>query len=41
VQIRHNFNRLTNLESFADLFLQQVSARNGRAPHEDFVLQQI
>jgi glycosyltransferase involved in cell wall biosynthesis len=40
-QVRHNFNRQTNLESFADLFLQQVSARTESLPHEDFVLQQI
>lgn len=41
VQVRHNFNRQTNLESFADLFLQQVSARTESLPHENFVLQQI
>ena len=41
VQVRHNFNRQTNLESFADLFLHQVSARTASLPHEDFVLQQI
>jgi colanic acid/amylovoran biosynthesis glycosyltransferase len=41
VQVHHNFNRQTNLESFADLFLQQVSARTASLPHEDFVLQQI
>jgi glycosyltransferase involved in cell wall biosynthesis len=40
-QVRHNFNRQTNLEAFADLFLQQVSARTESLPHEDFVLQQI
>ncbi|MGA8428731.1 MAG: glycosyltransferase [Candidatus Sulfotelmatobacter sp.] len=41
VQVRHNFNRQTNLESFADSFLHQVSARTASLPHEDFVLQQI
>jgi colanic acid/amylovoran biosynthesis glycosyltransferase len=41
VQVRHNFNRQTNLESFADLFLHQVSVRTASLPHEDFVLQQI
>lgn len=41
VQVRHNFNRQTNLESFADLFLHQVSARTASLPYEDFVLQQI
>jgi glycosyltransferase involved in cell wall biosynthesis len=41
VHVRHKFNRQTNLESFADLFLQQVSAKTESLPHEDFVLQQI
>jgi colanic acid/amylovoran biosynthesis glycosyltransferase len=41
VHVRHNFNRQTNLESFADLFLQQVSARTESPSHENFVLQQI
>jgi len=41
VHVRHNFNRQTNLESFADLFLQRVSARTESLPHENFVLQQI
>jgi len=41
VQVRHNFNRQTNLEAFADLFLQQVSAKTESLLHENFVLQQI
>lgn len=41
VQVRHNFNRQTNLESFAELFLQRVSARIESPSHENFVLQQI
>jgi len=41
VQIRHNFNRATNLKSFGDLFIPRIAARRERLPHEDFVLQQI
>jgi glycosyltransferase involved in cell wall biosynthesis len=41
VQVSQNFNRQTNLESFADGFLQQVSARTESLRHENFVLQQI
>jgi glycosyltransferase involved in cell wall biosynthesis len=41
VQVRQNYNRQTNLESFADSFLQRVSARTASRPHENFVLQQI
>jgi glycosyltransferase involved in cell wall biosynthesis len=41
VYVRHSFNRQTNLESFADLFLKRVSARTESLPHENFVLQQI
>jgi colanic acid/amylovoran biosynthesis glycosyltransferase len=41
VQVRHNFNRQQNLESFADLFLRQVKPRNESIPDENFVLQQI
>jgi colanic acid/amylovoran biosynthesis glycosyltransferase len=40
-QVRRNFNRQTNLEFFADLFLQRVSARTESLHHENFVLQQI
>jgi colanic acid/amylovoran biosynthesis glycosyltransferase len=41
VQVRHNFNRKKNLESFAGLFLERVAAQTESLPHEDFVLQQI
>ena len=41
VQVRHNFNRKKNLESFAGLFLQRVGAQPESLPHENFVLQQI
>src|ERR1700722_4793681 len=41
VHVCHNFNRQTNLESFADLFLQRVSARTESPSYENFVLQQI
>jgi glycosyltransferase involved in cell wall biosynthesis len=41
VHVRHNFNRQTNLESFADLFLQRVSPRTESPSHENFILQQI
>ncbi len=41
LQIRHNFNRTSNLESFVNLFLSRVSPRKGSLPHEDLVLQQI
>ncbi len=41
LQIRHNFNRTSNLESFVNLFLSRVSRRKESLPHEDFVLQQI
>jgi len=41
VQVRHNFNRKKNLESFADLFLERVVAQTESLPHENFVLQQI
>jgi glycosyltransferase involved in cell wall biosynthesis len=41
VQVRHNFNRRKNLESFGDLFLQRIAAQTGSIAHESFVLQQI
>ena len=41
VQVRHNFNRRKNLESFGDLFLQRIAAQAESVPHENFVLQQI
>lgn len=40
VQVRHNFNRTQNLNSFADVFLQRIAPRPERI-HENFVLQQI
>jgi colanic acid/amylovoran biosynthesis glycosyltransferase len=41
VQVRHNFNRKWNLESFGDLFLDRISPHTESVPHENFVLQQI
>ena len=41
VQVRNNFNRKTNLESFADLFLQRIAPQTESIPDENFVLQQI
>lgn len=41
VQVRHNFNRRWNLESFGDMFLDRISPHTERVPHEGFVLQQI
>jgi glycosyltransferase involved in cell wall biosynthesis len=41
VQVRHNFNRKWNLESFADLFLQRIAPQTESVAHENFVLQQI
>ena len=41
LQVRHNFNRNTNLKSFGDLFIARIATRRERLPHEDFVLQQI
>jgi glycosyltransferase involved in cell wall biosynthesis len=41
VQVRHNFNRKKNLESFSDLFLSRMTPRTESFPHEDLVLQQI
>jgi glycosyltransferase involved in cell wall biosynthesis len=41
VQVRHNFNREKNLESFAALFLSQIVPQTESLTHEDFVLQQI
>ena len=41
LQVRHNFNRKTNLKSFGDLFIPRTAARRETLPHEDFVLQQI
>ena len=41
VQIRHNFNRKTNLQSFADAFVPRIAAQTESFPDENFVLQQI
>ena len=41
VQVRHNFNRKWNLESFGDLFLDRITPHTESIPHENFVLQQI
>jgi colanic acid/amylovoran biosynthesis glycosyltransferase len=41
VQVRHNFNRQKNLESFADLFLRLTTPQTEKTAHENFVLQQI
>lgn len=41
VQVRQNFNRSKNLESFGNLFLQRIGPRTESTPHENFVLQQI
>jgi len=41
VQVRNNFNRGRNLDSFGDMFLRRIAPRTESVPHEDFVLQQI
>ena len=41
VQVRHNFNRKWNLESFADVFLQRIAPQTESVAHENLVLQQI
>jgi glycosyltransferase involved in cell wall biosynthesis len=41
VQVRHNFNRKKNLESFGDLFIRRIVAQAGSLPHENSVLQQV
>jgi hypothetical protein len=41
VQVRNNFNRKKNLESFADEFLARISAQTESVPDESLVLQQI
>jgi glycosyltransferase involved in cell wall biosynthesis len=41
VQVRHNFNRKKNLESFGDLFIRRIAAQAGSLPHENSVLQQV
>jgi colanic acid/amylovoran biosynthesis glycosyltransferase len=41
VQVRQNFNRTKNLESFGDLFIQRTVPQSRRLRDEDLVLQQI
>lgn len=41
VQVRHNFKKKKNLESFADLFLDRVAPRIENLPDENLILQQI
>jgi len=41
VQVRQNFNRSKNLESFGDLFLPRIAPQTESIPDENFVLQQI
>jgi glycosyltransferase involved in cell wall biosynthesis len=40
-QVRHNFNRNSNLESFADSFIPRIIPHTESLPHENSVLQQI
>lgn len=40
-QVRHNFSRRKNLETFGDLFLERIGPRTESIPDENFVLQQI
>jgi hypothetical protein len=40
-QVFQNFNRSKNLEAFAKLFLDRISAQTESAPDENLVLQQI
>ena len=40
-QVRCNFNRQKNLETFADLFLRRIEPQKESISNEDFVLQQI
>lgn len=41
VQVRHNFNKKKNLESFASLFLDRVAPQTENLPDENLILQQI
>lgn len=41
VQVRHNFNRAKNLESFGNLFLRRIAPQSESIPDENLVLQQI
>ncbi|MFZ0860855.1 MAG: glycosyltransferase family 4 protein [Candidatus Sulfotelmatobacter sp.] len=40
-QVRQNFNRSKNLESFGDLFLRRIAPQIESTPHENLILQQI
>jgi colanic acid/amylovoran biosynthesis glycosyltransferase len=41
VQVRDNFNRGRNLESFGELFIRRISPQTESVPDANFVLQQI
>ena len=41
IRVAHNFNRETNLESFCDRFLAQITRQAENIPDENLVLQQI
>lgn len=41
VQVRHNYNRRKNLQSFGDLFIRRSAPQTESLLHENFVLQQI
>ncbi|HEY1679794.1 MAG TPA: glycosyltransferase family 4 protein [Candidatus Sulfotelmatobacter sp.] len=40
-QVRHNFNRARNLDSFAEMFLRRIAPRSASVADENLVLQQI
>jgi len=40
-QVRHNFNRAKNLDSFAEMFLRRISPRSASVADENLVLQQV
>jgi glycosyltransferase involved in cell wall biosynthesis len=41
VQVRHNFNRSKNLDSFANLFLQRIAPQTESLPYAHSLLQQV
>jgi colanic acid/amylovoran biosynthesis glycosyltransferase len=41
VQVRHNFNRGKNLDSFANSFLQRIAPQTESLPHAHSLLQQV
>jgi len=41
VQVRHNFNRRKNLESFAGFLMERITAQTGSVRRENSVLQQV